>query len=268
MTTYEGPIFDADNHLYETEDALTRYLPKQFEGFVKYVQVNGRTKIAINNHISESIPNPTFDVVAPPGAFADYFAGKNPEGKTLREMAGTPMRAIDAFRSAGPRLALLDETGVDAALMFPTLASLIEVNLLDDPEMTCTVVHAYNQWLHDEWTFDYQQRIFATPVVNPCLPERGIAELDWVARARRQGGAAATGSGRRDAGHPVPLPPRVRRLLARRSPSPASWSPCTRRIPATSGTPTSGRVTGATCSPSPPGRSPMRSTRGGRSATL
>ena len=189
MTRYEGPIFDADNHLYETEDALTRYLPKQFDGFVKYVQVKGRTKIAINNHISESIPNPTFEVVAPPGSFADYFAGKNPEGKTLREMAGTPMRAIDAFRSAGPRLALLDELGIDAALMFPTLASLVEVNLLDDPEGTSTIIHAYNQWLFDEWPFDYKQRIFATPVVNPCIPERGIAELDWVLErgARRSG---------------------------------------------------------------------------------
>lgn len=180
MSRYEGPIFDADNHLYETGDALTRYLPKEYEGFVKYVQVNGRTKLAINNHISESIPNPTFEVVAPPGSFADYFAGKNPEGRTLREMAGTPIRAIDAYRSAAPRLELLDETGIDAALMFPTLASLIEVNLLDDPDMTCTVVHAYNQWLLDEWSFDYQQRIFATPVINPCIPERGIAELDWV----------------------------------------------------------------------------------------
>ncbi len=177
---YDGPIFDADNHLYETEDALTRYLPKQFEGFVKYVQVDGRTKLAINNCISNSIPNPTFEVVAPPGSFADYFSGKNPEGRTLREMAGTPIRAVDAFRSAAPRLRLLDETGIDAALMFPTLASLIEVNLLDDPEMTCTVVHAYNRWLLDEWTFDYQQRIFATPVVNPCIPERGVVELDWA----------------------------------------------------------------------------------------
>jgi predicted TIM-barrel fold metal-dependent hydrolase len=177
---YEGPVFDADNHLYETEDALTRYLPKQYEGFVKYVQIKGRTKIAIANHISESIPNPTFEVVAPPGAFAAYFSGHNTEGKTLRELAGTPIPAIDAYRSAGPRLALLDETGIDAALMFPTLASLIEVNLLDDPDMTCTVIHAYNQWLHDEWTFDYHHRIFATPVVNPCLPDRGIAELEWA----------------------------------------------------------------------------------------
>ena len=180
MNRYEGRIFDADNHLYETGDALTRYLPKEFEGFVKYIQIDGRTKIAINNHITESIPNPTFEVVAPPGAFGEYFAGRNTEGKTLRELAGKPMRAIDAFRSAEPRLALLDEIGIDAALMFPTLASLIEVNLLDDPEMTCTVIHAYNRWLHDEWTFDYQQRIFATPVVNPCIPARGLEELDWV----------------------------------------------------------------------------------------
>ena len=76
MTRYEGPIFDADNHLYETEDALTRYLPKEFDGFVKYVQVKGRTKIAIDNRINDSIPNPTFDVVAAPGTFADYFAGE------------------------------------------------------------------------------------------------------------------------------------------------------------------------------------------------
>ena len=83
MARYEGPIFDADNHLYETEDALTRYLPKEFDGFIKYVQVKGRTKIAIANHISESIPNPTFEVVAAPGAFAEYFSGHNTEGKTL-----------------------------------------------------------------------------------------------------------------------------------------------------------------------------------------
>ena len=55
------PVFDADNHMYETTDAFTKYLPKEYEGLVKYVQVNGRTKIAIRNVISEYIPNPTFN---------------------------------------------------------------------------------------------------------------------------------------------------------------------------------------------------------------
>jgi predicted TIM-barrel fold metal-dependent hydrolase len=180
MSKLDFPVFDADNHLYETEEAFTRYLPTEFDGLIKYVKVNGRTKIAVANSISEYIPNPTFEVVAKPGAFADYFGGNNPEGKTLREMTGEPMRAVDAFRSAGPRLELLDELGLDAALMFPTLASLLEVRFTDDPELTCTVIHAFNQWLHDEWTFNYKGRIFATPIVNPCIPERGIAELEWL----------------------------------------------------------------------------------------
>ncbi len=180
MHRLDFPVFDADNHLYETEDAFTRHLPNGYEGLIRYVQVNGRTKIAVDNTISDYIPNPTFEVVARPGAFADYFGGNNPEGKSLREITGKPMRAVDAFRSAAPRLELLDELGLDAALMFPTLASLLEVRFTDDPELTCTVIHAFNQWLFDEWAFNFKNRIFATPIVNPCIPERGIAELEWL----------------------------------------------------------------------------------------
>ena len=180
MSKLDFPVFDADNHLYETEEAFTRHLPQKHKGLIKYVQVKGRTKIAVDNVISDYIPNPTFEVVARPGAYADYFGGNNPEGKSLRELTGEPMRSVDAFRSAGPRVDMLDSLGLDAALMFPTLASLLEVRLADDPDLTCTVVHAFNEWLHDEWTFDYQGRIFATPIVNPSIPERGIAELDWL----------------------------------------------------------------------------------------
>jgi predicted TIM-barrel fold metal-dependent hydrolase len=180
MSKLDFRVFDADNHLYETEEAFTRYLPEQYKGLIKYVQVNGRTKIAVDNVISDYIPNPTFDVVARPGAFADYFAGNNPEGKSLREITGEPMRSVDAFRRADARLGLLDELGLDAALIFPTLASLLEVRLTDDPDLTCTVIHAFNQWLLDEWTFNYEGRIFATPIVNPSNVERGIDELDWL----------------------------------------------------------------------------------------
>ena len=58
------PVFDADNHMYEATDAFTRYLPEQYAGVIKYVEINGRTKIAIKNKISEYIPNPTFNCAA------------------------------------------------------------------------------------------------------------------------------------------------------------------------------------------------------------
>ncbi|MFD6453981.1 amidohydrolase, partial [Nocardia sp. NPDC060220] len=86
MTQLDLPyqLFDADNHLYETKEALTKFLPAEYEGTIKYVEINGRTKIAVLGQISEYIPNPTFEVVARPGAMEDYFKNGNPEGKSRR----------------------------------------------------------------------------------------------------------------------------------------------------------------------------------------
>ncbi|MEO3787473.1 amidohydrolase family protein [Actinocorallia sp. B10E7] len=174
------PVFDADNHLYEPEDAFTRYLPKDYRGAVQYVQVNGRTKIAVRGQISEYIPNPTFEVVARPGAQEDYFRNGNPEGKSYREIVGEPMRSIPAFREPGPRLELMDEQGVQRTLMFPTLASLLEERMRDDPELTHAVVHSLNQWLDEVWSFNYKDRIYTTPVITLPIVEKAIEELEWV----------------------------------------------------------------------------------------
>ena len=174
------PVFDSDNHLYETMDSFTRHLPEQYKRAIRYVQVDGRTKIAIKGQISEYIPNPTFEVVARPGAHMAYYRGSNTEGKSLRQLTGEPMKSIPAFREPGPRLALLDELGIDAALIFPTLASVLEERMMDDPELTLACIHALNQWMHEEWSFLYENRIYATAVINLAIPERAIEELDWI----------------------------------------------------------------------------------------
>jgi predicted TIM-barrel fold metal-dependent hydrolase len=173
------PLFDADNHLYETEETLTKFLPKEYAGAIQYVQINGRTKIAVRGQISEYIPNPTFEVVARPGAMEDYFKNGNPEGKSRREIFGKPMKSIDAFREPAPRLKLLDELGVQRSMMFPTLASLIEERMRDDPELIHAVIHSLNQWLHEVWTFNYSDRIFTTPVITLPIVEKAIEELEW-----------------------------------------------------------------------------------------
>jgi predicted TIM-barrel fold metal-dependent hydrolase len=178
---FEGidfPVFDADNHLYESAEAFTRHLPEQHRDLFRFVEIRGRKKLVVRNVITEFIPNPTFEVVARPGAHMAFYSGDNPEGKTLRELTGEPMRSIPAFREPAARLALLDEQGIAAALMFPTLASLIEERLRDDPDLTQVALRAFNEWLYEQWTYDYQGRIFATPVVNPCVVEQGVAELD------------------------------------------------------------------------------------------
>ena len=174
------PVFDADNHMYETKDAFTRFLPKEYEGLIKYVQVNGRDKIAVRGVISEYIPNPTFSVAARPGAWEEYFKHGNPEGKTIREMSGEPIRSPEAFFAPEPRLALMDELGIDRALMWPTLASLLEDRLRMDPKGTHAVIHALNQWMHEQWTFNFANRIFASPVITLPIVSEAIKELEWV----------------------------------------------------------------------------------------
>jgi predicted TIM-barrel fold metal-dependent hydrolase len=178
MSQLDFAVFDADNHLYETEDALTRHLPPQHANLFRFVEMGGRKKLVVRDRLTEFIPNPTFEVVARPGAHMAFYAGRNDEGATLRELSGKPIKCLPAFRAPEPRLELLDEQGVHASLVFPTLASLVEERLLDDPVLTQVAIHAFNQWLYEDWTFDYRGRLFATPIVNPCLLDEGIAELE------------------------------------------------------------------------------------------
>ena len=95
-------------------------------------------------------------------------------------MTGQPIDCLPAFREPGARVELLDELGVQRALMFPTIANLVEYTVADDPDLTHAAIHAINHWLHDQWTFDYETRIFATPVITLPILEEAITELEWV----------------------------------------------------------------------------------------
>ena len=175
------------------------------------------------------------------------------------------MRSIPAFREPAPRIELMDEQGIDRALMFPTLASLIEERMRDDPAMCHAVIHSLNQWIHETWQFDYEGRIFATPVIT--LPDRrqGLEELEWVvergAKAVLIRPAPAWGyQGPRSPGLPE-FDPVWEKVV-----EPTCSSACTPPTAATSATPTSGWAATARCSRSSPRRSGC-SASGGPSRT-
>ena len=67
MVALPYPVYDADHHLYEPEEAFMRHLPKEFQEDFYFVKKGKRTKLVINGMLSEYIPNPTFEVVAAPG---------------------------------------------------------------------------------------------------------------------------------------------------------------------------------------------------------
>lgn len=177
---FDFPIFDADNHFYETKEALTKYLPAAQRGAIDYVEVGGRTKIAVRGVITDYIPNPTFERIGRPGAQEQYFKHGNPDGKSQRELIGRGIDCPPAFRAAPERLAHMNEQGVDYALMMPTLVSLVEERMRDDPDLCADVIHGFNQWMVEEWPFVYEGRIFAVPYITPGLVDRAVAELEWL----------------------------------------------------------------------------------------
>jgi predicted TIM-barrel fold metal-dependent hydrolase len=130
--------------------------------------------------VSDYLPNPTFERIGRPGAQEEYFKHGNPEGLTPRQLIGQGIDCPPAFRNAVDRLALMDELGLDYALMMPTLVSLVEERMREQPDACHDVIHAFNEWMVEEWPFAYEGRIFATPYITPALVDRAVAELEWV----------------------------------------------------------------------------------------
>jgi predicted TIM-barrel fold metal-dependent hydrolase len=183
------PVYDADNHLYEPQEAMTAHLPRKWKNEFRYVQVEGRTKLAIGGVISDYIPNPTFEVLAAPGAHEKWYRGTNREGLSMRELSGKPVPCIPAYRNGADRLKLMDEQGLHATLIFPTLASAVEERMSYDHELMNAVIHSLNLWMDEQWGFQREGRLFAVPFVTLMDVDMAIAELEWaLARGARSVG--------------------------------------------------------------------------------
>jgi predicted TIM-barrel fold metal-dependent hydrolase len=174
------PVYDADRHFYEPPEAFLRHLPKKFAKNFQYVQINGRTKLAVGGVITEYIPNPTFEVVAAPGSHEKWFRGDNPQGLSLRELQGPAVKSEPAFHDGAAHLKAMDAQGIHAGLVLPTLASVIEERLLDKPASVGALFHALNQWLVDDVGLARDSRLFPVPMVSLADLDGAVRETDFL----------------------------------------------------------------------------------------
>jgi predicted TIM-barrel fold metal-dependent hydrolase len=177
---------DADNHYYEPLDAFTRHLdPKFKERGVRPVQEGKRTEILIGGKLNRFVPNPTFDPIIVPGCLDPLFRGQVPDGVDPRALIQVePLRA--EYRDRDRRVAVMDEQGLAAALLFPTLGCGVEEALRDDIPATMASISAFNRWLEDDWGFAYDGRIVAVPMLSLADPHAAVAEVEsLLARGAR-----------------------------------------------------------------------------------
>ena len=171
-------LFDADNHYYEPEDAFLRYmaptLANQAPRWMEMTDGGGKRLVfgdKINRHLGA---DQTFSVVGRPGGLAQGRAAVERQYQANLE----PIRP--EFRERAPRLEVMDRQGIEATILFPTLAVSVEQLIVDDVEMTYANLHAFNLWLDDDWGFNYQDRVYGVPLLSLLDPFRSVEELEFV----------------------------------------------------------------------------------------
>jgi predicted TIM-barrel fold metal-dependent hydrolase len=172
--------FDCDNHYYEALDAFTRHLdPADGPRCVQWCEIDGRRYHVVGGRVSRVVTNPTFDPIAPPGAMHDYFRG-NPDGKHPLEFLSAREPIRPAYRDRDARIEALDEHGLSAVWLFPTLGMLFEELLKHDPGAVALTYTAFNRWLAEDWGWAYRERIFAAPYLSLADVEWACSELERV----------------------------------------------------------------------------------------
>jgi predicted TIM-barrel fold metal-dependent hydrolase len=170
---------DADQHYYEVEESFTRHMdPALSRRGYRFVRSGKRVELLAGDKVNRFIPNPTFDPIIVAGCLDLHFRGQVPEGQDRKSMAKVePIRK--EYRDRDARIAKLDEQGVQAALLFPTMAVGIEEALRNDVPAMLAQVSAFNRWLEEDWGFAYQNRLFAIPLIALSDPVLGVKEVEW-----------------------------------------------------------------------------------------
>lgn len=180
MDDTTGPVWDADQHYYEATDAFTRHLdPADGPRCVQWATIEGRQYHVIGGRVSRVVANATFDPISKPGCLSDYFRG-NPNKINPLELLRDhePIRA--EYRSPAARVEALDRQGLEGCFLFPTLGMIYEELLKHDPGAVGKMFTAFNRWLLEDWSFNYQDRILTAPYLTLADIDWAVAELEWA----------------------------------------------------------------------------------------
>jgi len=169
---------DADNHYYETRDAFSRHIERRYAARTLRVETDrdGKDRIVLDDR-PYVFSEPKFDATNPPGSLLANL--HDPERKAYASTF-SPEFMLDAYQDRNARLALMDEQGIEAAILLPSLAVCVEHPIRDDPELTDAVLRAFNRWVEEDWGYGDDGRIFGVPLVSLLDVDLACRELQRV----------------------------------------------------------------------------------------
>ena len=179
---------DADGHFYEPHDAFTRHIEARFKDRAVNIRVSekdGLGRIYYGDMKAGSMRVTQADYTGAPGSRAGVFLGLH-NGEDTGGWHQTEVinaHDIPAMMQKKARLALLDEQGIEATLMFPSVGVAVEHEIHDDVEVLYANLRAFNRWVEEDWGFGDDGRIFSAPMISLVDIDQAVAETKRVLEA-------------------------------------------------------------------------------------
>ncbi|NQZ96332.1 MAG: amidohydrolase [Myxococcales bacterium] len=171
-------LIDADNHYYEAPDCFTRHIEAKYRDATLNATKNDRDEWDV--HLGGKpwhYMDVKFEKTNKPGSMIEILHQK---GDVNWADSYSRENMLAGFQDNDARLALMDEQGVEAAILLPTLAVVVEQTIVDEADLTHASLRAFNRWLEDDWGYAYQNRIFAVPLLSLLDVDQACEELDRV----------------------------------------------------------------------------------------
>jgi predicted TIM-barrel fold metal-dependent hydrolase len=172
-------IVDADNHYYEPDDCFVRHLDPAFSGRAfRIVRENGGPgRPWFGNEAAYYLTSTPVDLIGRPGV---HMADKDSRYRQLGPEDLVRPGEIPWYVDRDARLAWMDDQGVEAILLWPSLGLTVEWQMRDDPAACVANLESFNRWLDDAWGYAYRGRIFGVPFLTLVDLDAAVRELDRV----------------------------------------------------------------------------------------
>lgn len=168
----EGKVIDADGHILEPTDLWEKYLEVKFKDQAIHMATGDD---GVEYLVVENRPLPITRGIGPTAAGIGQPLKKIFEPGSFGYQDGPP-GAYDA----AARLALMDETGIDISVLFPTLGLIWEPGLTN-ADLSAAYCRAYNNWIIDFCSLAPKRLI---PVAHIVLLDidKAVTEVERVAK--------------------------------------------------------------------------------------
>jgi predicted TIM-barrel fold metal-dependent hydrolase len=174
-------LFDCDTHCYETRDAFTRYLPKEFQdrAITPVKNASGQEVVLAGSRVAvfNSEQGLGFDMAYKPGTLKEMLK-QMASGSPDETYQPEPMRPEYLQREA--RLQLMERQGVEKCILYPAGMALAAEHYVSDTEALYANLRSFNRWYNETWGFNHEDRLYATAVLSLRDLDLAVAETERI----------------------------------------------------------------------------------------